>query len=265
MISFVSALLKAKTPKPAGVGWSRIPKGKHGGWHRRTTRGWEQWYPPQHRDLIPRRDAAEASDAVDVAGAIDRQAMIGVPIMVSYGVGVDSTAILVGMHQRGQRPDAILFADTGGENPSTYAYLPIINTWLASVGFPAVTVVRKTPETVRATGKMVHTLEERCRSVGMLPSLAYGGRGCSQKWKHEPQNRWAREWQPAVRAHERGYRVSKFIGYEAEDEPQRKQVEADGEYAYAYPLREWGWNRDRCKKEIAAAGLPVPQKSSCFF
>ena len=32
-----------------------------------------------------------------------------------------------------------------------------------------------------------------------------------------------------------------------------------------YPLREWGWSRDRCIARIEAAGLPVPPKSSCFF
>ena len=34
------------------------------------------------------------------------------PLMVAYGMGVDSTAMLVGLHARGIRPDAILFADT---------------------------------------------------------------------------------------------------------------------------------------------------------
>jgi hypothetical protein len=33
----------------------------------------------------------------------------------------------------------------------------------------------------------------------------------------------------------------------------------------AFPLIEWGWDRDRCAAEIAAAGLPIPIKSACFF
>lgn len=32
--------------------------------------------------------------------------------MVAYGLGVDSTAVLVLLQQQGIRPDAILFADT---------------------------------------------------------------------------------------------------------------------------------------------------------
>lgn len=49
------------------------------------------------------------------------------PLVVAYGMGVDSTAVLVGLQQRGIRPDLILFADTGDEKPATYAYLPVIN------------------------------------------------------------------------------------------------------------------------------------------
>src|SRR4051812_38794674 len=64
------------------------------------------------------------------------------PLVVAYGMGVDSTAMLVGLWKNGERPDAILFADTGDEKPETYAYLPIVNEWLESVGFPRVTVVK---------------------------------------------------------------------------------------------------------------------------
>jgi len=42
--------------------------------------------------------------------------------VVSFGGGTNSTAMLVGMWERGERPDAILFADTGGEKPHTYQH-----------------------------------------------------------------------------------------------------------------------------------------------
>lgn len=28
---------------------------------------------------------------------------------------------------------------------------------------------------------------------------------------------------------------------------------------------EWGWDREKCIRQIEAAGLPQPGKSSCFF
>ena len=36
-------------------------------------------------------------------------------------------------------------------------------------------------------------------------------------------------------------------------------------HTYAYPLMEWGWDREACIRAIEAAGLPQPGKSSCFF
>jgi hypothetical protein len=36
-------------------------------------------------------------------------------------------------------------------------------------------------------------------------------------------------------------------------------------FTYWYPLMEWGLDREACQRIIAAAGLPVPLKSSCFF
>jgi len=42
------------------------------------------------------------------------------PIMVSYGAGTNSTAMLVEMVRRGEHVDVITFADTGGERQETY-------------------------------------------------------------------------------------------------------------------------------------------------
>ena len=51
--------------------------------------------------------------------------------VVGYGAGTDSTAMLVGLWQRSVPVDLILFADPGGEQPHTYAYLEIMGRWLA--------------------------------------------------------------------------------------------------------------------------------------
>jgi hypothetical protein len=67
------------------------------------------------------------------------------PLVVAYGLGVDSSAMLIEFACRSIRPDLILFADTGGEKPQTYADLPVIQHYLASVGFPAVVTVNYQP------------------------------------------------------------------------------------------------------------------------
>jgi hypothetical protein len=183
------------------------------------------------------------------------------PIAVAYGMGVDSTSMLVGMKARGTTPDMILFADTGDEKPETYAYFEVMQAWLEKVGFPPIHVVRYTP--VRAT---YNRLEENCLQNGTLPSLAFGRKSCSLKFKVEPQNKRCREWSLATRAWGRGSKVIKLIGYDAGPKDSRRghQMKEDDEYDYQYPLREWGWDRDQCKDEIDKAGLLVPMKSACW-
>jgi hypothetical protein len=186
------------------------------------------------------------------------------PLVVAYGLGVDSTAMLVGMAARGIRPDLILFADTGSEKPETYEYLPIMQAFLRRVGFPAARVVRYVPAWTK-NGPYT-TLEENCLVNRTLPSLAFGRKGCSLKWKREPQDRFCRAWEPARRAWAAGGKVVKAIGYDAGPADSRRSTIADDdEYRYWYPLREWRWDRERCKAEIAGASLPVPVKSACFF
>ena len=47
--------------------------------------------------------------------------------VASFGGGTDSTAMLIGMWQRKEPVDLILFADTGGEKPHTYKYISIFS------------------------------------------------------------------------------------------------------------------------------------------
>lgn len=194
------------------------------------------------------------------------------PVIVNLGMGVDSVAMLVGMQARWERPDLILFADTGVEKPETYAYLDVLNDWLAAVAFPLVTVVKRP---VGPAG--YRTLEENVLRNETLPSLAFNMKGCSLKWKVEamdahilgiqrgPNKRHG--WQPALDAIAAGVKPVKCIGYDNGPKDSRRAVgkTEDETFRYRYPLREWGWDRERCIEEIKRAGLPVPVKSACFF
>ena len=215
------------------------------------------------------------------------------PLVVAYGLGVDSTAMLIEFANRGIRPDLILFADTGGEKPETYQYLIVIRPFLQKVGFPDVVVVRYQPK--RA---VYHTLEGQCLHTGTLPSLAYGGKSCSLKYKRAPQDKEILKRFPAAEVVQRGKRIVRAIGFDASEErrsyahvvkaigldaseqhrttwqqaelTQEKPISRDqwldqNYFVYWYPLMEWGFNRERCKEIIATAGLPVPIKSACYF
>lgn len=189
------------------------------------------------------------------------------PLVVSYGMGVDSTAMLIGLAARGIVPDLILFADTGGEKPETYEYLPIIQAWCAKVGFPQVTVVRRLPTSGKNGRKVYDTLEANCTTNETLPSLAFGRKACSLKWKVAPMDRHVRRWQPAKDAWAQGRKVRRAIGYDAGPKDSKRCWDLVDEklFRYVYFLREWGWDRERCAAEIIAAGLPLPPKSACFY
>ena len=190
------------------------------------------------------------------------------PLIVAYGMGVDSTALLIGLEARGQRPDLILFADTGSERDETYAYEPVMQTWLKEVGFPPITRVQYQAKNFK-NWPPYHSLGENCLTNATLPSLAFGFKSCSMKWKIAPQDKYVKAWLPAVRAWECGLQLRKMIGYDASPKDRRRYSHAQGleddDYAYEYPLIEWGWDREDCKRIIADAGLPVPPKSACTF
>lgn len=180
------------------------------------------------------------------------------PILAAYGAGTNSTAMLVGMSERGERPDLIVFADTGGELPKTYAYLPVMAAWLASVGFPQIVTVRRQHQNEE-------TLESNCIRHGTIPSTAYGMPTCSVEWKRRPQERYVREWAPAVESWARGEPIIKLLGFDADERYRKARVPDDKRYSHRFPLIEWGWDRDDCVAAIARAGLPRCAGSSCFF
>lgn len=181
------------------------------------------------------------------------------PVASSYGGGLNSTALLVKWVIDGNAPiDKIIFADTGGERTHTYENVHRVSEWLVKHGMPAVEITRK--------GGRQETLEQYALRTRHLPSLAYGTKGCSWKFKIEPQNRDVNRWPLAKQAWKRGDKVIKLIGYGYEE--QRRLAKAkleDEKYFYRFPLNEWEVDRAGCERIIRHVGLPVPGKSACFF
>ncbi len=177
---------------------------------------------------------------------------------VSYGLGVDSTAMLVGMVKMGWRPDFILFADVKAEKLSTYAYLPIMQEFLKRHRFPPVIKVQYQPKYAP-----YDSLEDNMLINATLPGATFGRGNCSVKFKIVPQEKWERRF--------KGRRITKLVGYEAGEEYRQKNANKKAHalrkanYSYEFPLMDWGWDREECKARIREAGLPVPPKSSCIF
>ena len=176
--------------------------------------------------------------------------------IVAYGGGTNSTAMLVNLAIYGNEddlPSLILFSDTGGERPETYEYVEMFSGWLVDHGLPEIITVRASI-----------TLEEDCLNRKALPSIAYGFKTCSQRFKSQAQDKYINNWGPAKKEWSEGRKITKFIGFDA-DEPQRAKEFEDKKYTVRYPLIEWDWGREECLQAICKEGLPQPGKSSCFF
>lgn len=180
-------------------------------------------------------------------------------IVVSFGGGVNSTAMLVGIVERGEKCDLILFADTGGEKPHTYEHILEMSEWLVSKGMPQILTVARTNR-----AQEPKNLEADCLAGKMLPSIAYGFKACSIKYKRDPQDKFCNHHEPCKAVWASGQKVTKLIGYDM-DEPHRARIPEDAKYQYRYPLIEWNWGREECIAAIERAGLKQPGKSACFF
>ncbi|WP_298674050.1 hypothetical protein [uncultured Sphingomonas sp.] len=189
------------------------------------------------------------------------------PVVLAYGIGVDSTALLIELEARGEAPDLVLSADPGAEKPETYEYQAMIAAWMRARGIPY-EVVRYVPRRFKHWPPYYSILANVLTNA-TLPSISLGRHSCSLKWKVAPQDAFLKQWAPAQAAWANGQKVIRLIGYDVSAADTRRYAHAaaldDPLFECRYPLREWNWTRDRCIARIEAAGLPVPPKSSCFF
>lgn len=203
-------------------------------------------------------------------------ALSGRLLAVSFGSGVDSTAMLVVLKLAGLRPAVITFADTGGEKPETLDHIDRMNAVLSAWSWPEIVVCRKIP--LASTG--YEDLYGNCIVNETLPSLAFGMKSCSIKWKQKPQDqvlKGAKSGPNAspphpvwIEAQHTGQRIVKLIGYDcgrADLRRSRNLPDSDADFDYVYPLQLLGWERHDCVRaitEILGADM-VPIKSACFF
>jgi hypothetical protein len=192
-------------------------------------------------------------------------------IVVSYGGGVNSVAVLIRLQQLGHVPQAIVMADPGSERRGTVHFRDhVLPGWLAKVGFPPVTLINRIDEGQHnARAWRLETLRDECLRLKALPSVAYGWKKCSAKYKGDTQRWWVKRQQWAQDFWRSGGKIRKVIGYDA-DEGHRvlkafQNPWEDARFVPWYPLVEAKLDRDGCEDLIRDAGLPVPPKSACTY
>jgi len=109
---------------------------------------------------------------------------------VSWGGGLDSSAILAQMVLSGFRPDSIIFAETGHEWPDTYYAVDRISDFLEQEGFVRPVRVHRHKE---INVQRIEDLGEECLRSHTLPSAAYGWSKYTLKHKADVINAWLKK------------------------------------------------------------------------
>lgn len=171
--------------------------------------------------------------------------------VLSFGGGVQTTALAILVVRGEVDCDAIVFADTGGERPETYEHIARFGSWLEARG--------RCLTTVRAEGEDLYGYvwnRSAVIPVRIGENEGLGHRQCTRQWKIEPVLRHARTLGGAEIVMQLG------ISY---DEIHRMKESPDKGVTRRWPLIERRLNREDCRRIILDAGLPEPPKSACYY
>jgi hypothetical protein len=185
--------------------------------------------------------------------------------VISYGGGVQSTALLVLAAQRRIDFSTFLFANVGddSEHPATLAYIRGVATVYAREhGIDVQEIQRRRRDgSTETLWERLHQPQSRSIPIPVrMSNGAPGRRSCTSDFKIKVVARWLRE--RGATAH---CPATVGIGISLDEIHRANKRRSEPYEQIEYPLLDLGLRRDDCAQIIAAAGLPVPPKSACFF
>jgi hypothetical protein len=184
---------------------------------------------------------------------------------ISYGGGVQSTAMLVLAARREIDFPVALFANVGDdtENPETLRLIRTVYApWARSHGIE-VKEVHRTRRDGTPAPSIIRWVEGDKRSVRIpmrMPGGAPGRRTCTDEYKRKPiakelKRLGASADRPAILA----------LGISIDEWDRMRTDSGIPHVVNPYPLIDLLLSRDDCRRIIADAGLPEPPKSSCII
>lgn len=184
---------------------------------------------------------------------------------ISYGGGVQSTAMGVLRVQGRIAADVMLFANVGdhAEHPDSLRYVrDVFTPWAAKRGLVVHELQRKPTSTNQPDlhDTMTEYGGNRVKEPIPLRNGRTGAptkRNCTADWKVKVVQTWMRD-----NGHVPG---TSLIGISVDEIERASGYDTDPDFPRAYPLLDLGLNRADCESIIRDAGLPVPRKSSCYF
>lgn len=170
---------------------------------------------------------------------------MGFRYFLSYGGGIDSTALLLYLLENGEPLDEVVYVVVD-DWPDSWDYIGLIDRWLwKNYGMEITYLI---PHVEGTTSILEYSIKRRIAPLRQ-------NRWCSDKFKVRTFDSYvlSRAKRPVV-----------YIGIDA-GEIHRAKVKRRGRIRFRYPLIEAGITRDKAKKIIRNHGLPVPPKSGCYF
>lgn len=174
-------------------------------------------------------------------------------------MGVNTIAYIILCTNQGIKFDFILFSDPGSENPKTYEYIEYFNKWLKEHKQPKIITLNK-----RDKNKEILTLYDDNFRLKTLPSIAYGFKKCSLKYKVGPFDVFLNNSIIAQKCIKNGFHINTFIGIDMEED-HRAVENPNQKYRNIYPLISAEFGRFECAQYILSNGLILPPKSSCTY
>jgi len=176
--------------------------------------------------------------------------------ILSFGGGLQTTALAIMVAKGELEVDEVVFADTGAEKPETYWYIenyiwsthpetlknkPIFN----EIGI-LFTIVRK-----ERSSYYLPNLYDHCFNRADIPGIPV--RECTVKYKARPIKKLTTA------------NVSMLIGFSVDEAHRAKRKNEVRWKECRYPLIERQITASDCRSIIVSFGLPIPIKSSCYI
>jgi len=163
--------------------------------------------------------------------------------ILSYGAGVNSTALLFLLLDLEYPLDDVVFADTCAELPETYKYLRKVEKFCKKEGIKFIIVKNK---------ESIYEWYYRHKKIPIWKT-----RSCTDLFKIRPMRRY-------FKSEYKGEKIVLYMGISYEEKWRVK--ESNVKYVVnKFPLVEQKIDREKCKEIILSHGFEIPEKSGCFF
>lgn len=180
---------------------------------------------------------------------------------LAYGGGVQSTTILLMMIEgRIERPDAVYFADTGSETPSTYSTIEKMKKKCLEVGIEFHTVYGSPEEFPEGT--KLHEYYMKKEKAPFLPMVK--NPQCTSKFKINPVRKAVKKRIKELGIDKKPKPWVKCMLGITTDEKHRMR-KSDIQYiVHSYPLVEMDYSRRQCETYLQKFDDLEVSKSGCF-